>query len=154
MNHIHCKIPGVLCTCFCQFVCLGFIDTLKNVSLIWRRHHYRWRAANFGLDCLAFIAFEQWLFFSVPHPLWHRESVYNGHFHLLMSVEQRGCLCQFYDLDLSRLGFEHPKFRLRGQRSNPVCQRRGTYTYECPQIVLPGYSQSVLINSQFLQELS
>jgi hypothetical protein len=32
--------------------------SLKNFSLIWRRHHYRWRAANLGL-CLALMAFEQ-----------------------------------------------------------------------------------------------
>ena len=31
----------------------------------------------------------------------------------------------FYDLGLSRLGFEHQTFRLRGQRSNPLCHRRG-----------------------------
>ena len=30
----------------------------------------------------------------------------------------------FIDLGLSRLGFEHPSFRLRVQRSNPLCQRR------------------------------
>jgi hypothetical protein len=27
---------------------LRFYVPLKNFSLIWRRHHYRWRAANFG----------------------------------------------------------------------------------------------------------
>ena len=26
---------------------LGFYVPLKNISLIWRRHHYRWRAAKF-----------------------------------------------------------------------------------------------------------
>ena len=60
------------------FVCLWFIVPLENFSLIWRRHHYRWRAANFDL-CLAFMAVEQWGFFSVPHLLWHGASVYNGH---------------------------------------------------------------------------
>ena len=25
------------------FVCLGFIAPLENFSLMWRRHHYRWR---------------------------------------------------------------------------------------------------------------
>ena len=29
----------------------------------------------------------------------------------------------FYDLGLSRLGFEHPIFRMRGQRSNPLRHR-------------------------------
>ena len=31
----------------------------------------------------------------------------------------------FYDLGLSRLGLVHPTFRLRGERSNPLRQRRG-----------------------------
>ena len=31
----------------------------------------------------------------------------------------------FYDLDLSRLGFEHPTFRMRGKRSNRLRHRRG-----------------------------
>ena len=67
--------------CFCLsvflFVCLGFIVPLDNFSLIWRRHHYRWMSANFDL-CLALMAIEQWVFFSVPHLLWHGASVYNG----------------------------------------------------------------------------
>ena len=47
-------------------------------SLIWRRHHCRWRAANFYI-CSALMAIEQWGLFSVPHLLWHGASVYNGH---------------------------------------------------------------------------
>ena len=35
----------------------------------------------------------------------------------------------FYDLGLSRLGFEHPTFRLRGERSNPLPHRRGDSEY-------------------------
>ena len=41
------------------FVCLGFIVPVENFSLIWRRHHYRWRAAKFDL-CSALVAIEQW----------------------------------------------------------------------------------------------
>ena len=63
----------------CLFLCLGFFVPLENFSLIWRRHHYRWKAANFDL-CSALMAIEQWGFFSVPHLLWHGASVYNGHF--------------------------------------------------------------------------
>ena len=52
---------------------------IENFSLIWRRHHYWFRAANFDL-CSALEAIEQWGFFSVPHLLWHYwASVYNGH---------------------------------------------------------------------------
>ena len=32
---------------FCLLVCLGFIIQLQNFQLIWRRHHYIWRAAKF-----------------------------------------------------------------------------------------------------------
>ena len=48
---------------------------LENFSLIWRRHHCRWKAANFDL-CSALMAFEQWGFFYLPHG----PSVCNGHF--------------------------------------------------------------------------
>ena len=51
---------------------------LGNFSLIWKRHYYKWRASNFDLS-LTLMATEQWLFFSVPHLLWHGASVYNGH---------------------------------------------------------------------------
>ena len=108
----------------CLFVCLWFIVPLENFSLIWRRPHYRWRAANFDL-CSALMAIEQWGFFSVPH-LWHGPSVYNGHLrgpatsHLLPSFWQWSCLYLFYDLGLSRLGFEHPTFCLQGQHYNPL----------------------------------
>ena len=58
--------------------CLEFFVPLENFSLIWGRHHFRWKAANFDL-CSALMAIEQWWFFSVSHLLWHRASVYNGH---------------------------------------------------------------------------
>ena len=51
---------------------------LENFSVTWRRHHCRWRAANFDL-CSALMAIEQWGFFSVLHLLWHGASVYDGH---------------------------------------------------------------------------
>ena len=65
-------------SCNTSFVCLWFIVPLQNFSLIWRRHHYRWRAANFDL-CSALMAIEQLGFFSVLYLLWHGASVYNGH---------------------------------------------------------------------------
>ena len=37
-----CAILVVFC-----FVCLEFFVPLENFSLIWRRHHYRWRSAKF-----------------------------------------------------------------------------------------------------------
>ena len=35
-----------VCVCMCVFVCLWFFVPLQNFSLIWRRHHNRWRAEN------------------------------------------------------------------------------------------------------------
>ena len=55
------------------FVCLWYFN---NFSLIWRRHHYRSRAANFYL-CSSLMAIEQGGLFSVPHLLWHEVSIYN-----------------------------------------------------------------------------
>ena len=55
------------------------LNTLIVVYLgLRRRHHCRWRAANFDL-CSAIIAIEQREFFSVQHLLLHGASVYNGH---------------------------------------------------------------------------
>ena len=64
------------------FVC--FFVPLGNFSLIWRRHHCRWRAANFDA-CSALMALEQWEFFSVPHLLWQGASVY-GHLQGPMTI--------------------------------------------------------------------
>ena len=51
---------------------------LENFSLIWRRHHYTWRASNLDL-CSVLKPIEQWGFFSVPHLMWNGAFVYNGH---------------------------------------------------------------------------
>ena len=110
---------------FCLFV-WGLSSHLKKNSLIWRRHHYRWRATIFDL-CSALMAFERWGFFSVQNLLWHGGSIYNGHLRgagTLTPIAERKAveLSQpvFYDLGLSRLEFEHPTFRLQGQRSYPL----------------------------------
>ena len=69
---------------FCDFTegrplfCLFFIP-LESFSLIWRRHHCRWRAANFDL-CSALMIIKQLGFFGVLHLLWHAAPIYNGHF--------------------------------------------------------------------------
>ena len=69
---------------------LRFYVPLKNISLIWRRHHCRWRAANLGL-CSALRAFEQGGIFIVPHLLWHGASVFP------VSSEGPPHLVAFYD---------------------------------------------------------
>ena len=71
-------------------------------------------------------------FVSLPHLLWHGASIYNGHLrgsmtltpvdeHLAVELS----LPVFYGLGLSQLGFEHPTFRMQGQRSNPLRHLRG-----------------------------
>ena len=62
----------------CLLIWFEFIVPLGNFSLILRCHHYRRRAANYDLY-LALMTIELWGLFSVPHLLWHRASVYNGH---------------------------------------------------------------------------
>ena len=57
------------------FVYLEFIVPLENFSLMWRLHHYRWRAANFD-RWSAHMAIEQWGFFV---PAVTRVYLYNGH---------------------------------------------------------------------------
>ena len=49
----------------------------QNFSRMWRRHHYRRRAANFDL-CSALIVIDQWELFCVQL-LWYGISIYNGH---------------------------------------------------------------------------
>ena len=104
----------------CLFVCLGFIVPLENCSPIWRRHHCRWRAANFDL-CSTLMAIEQWGFFSVQHLLVISEDPLHSH---LLTRAVTTCL---YDSGMSRLGCEHPTFRLRDQRSNPLHHRCRCY---------------------------
>ena len=61
---------------FCLFVFFfgGGVVTVENFLLIPIRHH-RWMAANIDL-CSALTAIEQWVFFSMPHLLWHGTSVF------------------------------------------------------------------------------
>ena len=112
----------------CFFVCLWFFVQSENFSLIWRRHNYWWKAANFDL-CSALIAIEQWGFFSVPHLLWHgASSPRTRDTHTNWSAFCTGAVSTcFYDLGLSRLGFEHPTFSLRDARSNWLRHRRGSF---------------------------
>ena len=50
----------MLCSNIHVQLCLVFIVSLKNISIIWGRHHYRKGAANFDLHvCSAFKAIAQ-----------------------------------------------------------------------------------------------
>ena len=95
--------------------CLGVFVPFENFSLIWRRHHYRWTAANLELYS-ALMVIKQWFFLAchtfcdTEHPLIMVISEDPWHWHLLPSVTS----C-FIDLGLSRLGFKHPTFRMRNK---------------------------------------
>ena len=81
---------------------------------------------------------------SVPHLLRHGTSIYNGHvggpvtlIHYYRAFGSGAVTTCFYNLCLSRPGFEHPTFHLRGERFNSR-NRRGvntcillTWTYTC-----------------------
>ena len=72
-------------------------------------------------------------FFIVPHHLWLGSSIYNGHLwgpvtHTpvakRLAVELSLTVFFFY-LGLFWLGFKHPTFRMRGERSNRLLHRGG-----------------------------
>ena len=74
---------------YCLFVCFWFFVTLENFSLIWWRHHCRWRVANFDL-CSAHKALSSegslacYTYCDTGHPFimvisedpWHRHLLY------------------------------------------------------------------------------
>ena len=82
-------------------VCLEFFFPLENSSLIWRRHHCRWRAAH-----------------SSPRTC-------DTHTQTKCWAVCSGAVTTYFELGLSRLGYEHQTVRLRGKRSSPLCHCRG-----------------------------
>ena len=95
----------------------GVYRHTREFSLIWRRHHYRWRAANFDL-CSALVAIEQChTYCNTGHPRTCDTLTYCQAFG---SEDVTSC---FYDFGLSRPGFENPTFCFQGQRSNPLRHR-------------------------------
>ena len=94
--------------------------------------------AGEGMQALTY-ARHFWPFFSVPYQLWHGESVYNGHFRgpvtqLLPIVWWRSSHYLF--LPMSWLGFEHPTFRMRGERSNELWHRHGPWKIKRNVLIL------------------
>ena len=69
--------------------------TLKNFSLIWRCHDYRWRAAKLK-PMLGAQGLEQIGIFIMPHLLWHGASVFpvssEGPPHSVTSYDIQGIL--------------------------------------------------------------
>ena len=118
-----------------MFYLLGVFRPTENFSLIWRRHHYMWKTANFDLHlCSALIVIEQWgslanqTYCDMGHSFIIVISDNPWHSLLLPSVWQWSCHYLFNDVGLSRLGFEHPTSRFRF-RSYPRCHLRGAILY-------------------------
>ena len=101
-----------------------FYVQLGNFSLMWRQHHYRWRASIFLLYS-TLMAIEHWGLFSLPHLLYHGTSVYNGHLRGPISITSA---VEHLEVELplpvyiwlwsvsTAWGFEHPTFPMRGER--------------------------------------
>ena len=108
-------------TYFCLFVNLQFIVPFENFSLIWRRHHCRWRVANFDL-CSVLMAIEQWVFLTchtscdtgLPFIMVISEDPW--HSHLLPSFWQWICHYLFLRLRSVATGNRTPISRMRGER--------------------------------------
>ena len=96
----------------------GFVP-LKNFSLIYRRQRYQyqltfarylhvWPLSSKGsLECHTYCDTGHPFIMVIFEDPWH-------------SHQWRAVTTCFYYLGLSRLGFEHPTFRLQDERSNPL----------------------------------
>ena len=127
--------------CNRQYICSFLIVQKKMFVSFWVTslsrifHPYgdvtKWRVANYDLYS-ALMAIEQWGFLSVPHLLWHRASVCNGHLRGSMTLTPIAeplamelSLPVFNDLSQSRLGFKHPTFCMQGERSYQLRHHSG-----------------------------
>ena len=96
---------------FFLFIGLEFIVPLEHFSLMWRRHHCWWRAANFDL-CSALMAIELWGFFTchtycdtgLPLIMVISEDPWNSP--CCRAFGSGAVITCFYDLHLSRPGIE------------------------------------------------
>ena len=81
-KHTNTKFRGI------RFVCSLFVWGISPHSRIFQSY---WdvtitgEGLHFDL-CSASMAIDQWMFFSVPHLLWHGASVYNGHLRVPITI--------------------------------------------------------------------
>ena len=116
-----------------HYVCFGFYVLFENFPLIWKCYHYRWMAVIFfpmlGIH-------DHW----IVRILQRGTPIVISGIHLLLPYPRTrdihicywafisgAVTILFYDLHvgLSRLGFEHPIFRMRGDRSSQIRHRSG-----------------------------
>ena len=95
------------------FIYMNMSPLLVKDFIFWPRHGTH--------------AFEQWEFFSLLRLMWYGTSIHNSH---LSRTRDTHTSCQalgswalitcFNNLGLSRLGFEHPIFRMQSECSNQL----------------------------------
>ena len=118
--------------CFCLFVCLQFFIALENFPII----------TGEGLLILTHARhlgpLSSEVSFLVATPTVTRDinGLLRGHVTLTpfaerLAVELSVSVSNY--VGLSRLGFEHSTFRLRGERSNRLHHRRGLWAVEWPE---------------------
>ena len=109
-------------------ICFICLIPLENFSLIWKRHHYQWRATNFDLYS-ALMEIEQWGFFNAPHLLWNGSTLENGNLRwpvtLLPVAEHwvRNCHYLFKRLRSVPIGDRTLIPRMRGERYTTTTPR-------------------------------
>ena len=133
------KMKEMQCQCHCFYDIPRYVtmDYVWGLSSQIFQSHGDVTIAGEGLQILAY-AWHSWPLSSegslaCPHLLWYRASVY-----IIVISEYRDThtYCRAFSsgavttLGLSRLGFEHPTFNLRGQRSNPLRHCHGSMGYE------------------------
>ena len=108
---------------FCLFVCSGFFVTLENFSLTITSEglqiltYSAHMASEGSLACHTFCNTGHPFIMVISEDPW-------THTYCQAFASAAVTTC-FYDLCLSRLGFELPTFRLRGERSNRLRYGRG-----------------------------
>ena len=110
-----------------MFVCLGFYVALEYFLLIWICHIYGWRASKLHLNsALSEGSLTSHICCDRRHPFIMVISAVDQ-WQLSSSVWRWICHYPvFYDLGLSRLGFEYLNFCMRFESSKRLQQRSGS----------------------------
>ena len=105
-----------------SFVWLEFSVPLKNFSLIWRHHHYRWRAATFDNFCIlsreGSLACQTYC--DMGHPFIIVISEEPWHPHLLPIICQSSCHYLFLRHRSVAAWIRTPNLPLAGQKLWPT----------------------------------
>ena len=149
IKNSHSEGKQLLATNYWYVHCTIKQTTIRNVSFnfvclfVWGQPPSRWffthmETSNFDLY-LAFMAMEQWGFYI--DKLWHCDKCYPIRMVISEDRDTHTCCLAFgsgavttcfYDLGLSRLGFEHLTFYIRGEHSNWL-RHRGGVSFEDAQ---------------------